>query len=174
MRKKLGISGLALVLIFVIGCKSKNPSPQIQELKSFPLDSLDQVITRSGLELDQTNSADGKGSIKISADEPTTIALFETGEMDIENAQLIYQAKLKSKNLDGKAYLEMWCHFPGKGEFFSRGLKNPVSGTMNWISSETPFFLKEAENPDNVKLNLVIEGKGTVWIDDIKLLKAPL
>ena len=24
------------------------------------------------------------------------------------------------------------------------------------------------------KLNLLVEGKGTVWIDDIRLLKAPL
>lgn len=26
----------------------------------------------------------------------------------------------------------------------------------------------------NVKLNLVINGKGTSWIDDIRLVKAPL
>lgn len=37
-----------------------------------------------------------------------------------------------------------------------------------------PFFLQKGENPDNVKLNLVIEGKGTVWIDDIHLYKGPL
>jgi hypothetical protein len=39
---------------------------------------------------------------------------------------------------------------------------------------ETPFFLKKGENPDNVKLNLVINGKGTAWIDDIRVLKGPL
>ena len=33
---------------------------------------------------------------------------------------------------------------------------------------------KEGENPDNVKLNLVINGKGTAWIDDIRVLKGPL
>jgi hypothetical protein len=45
---------------------------------------------------------------------------------------------------------------------------------MDWVTQETPFFLKPGENPDNVKLNLVIEGKGTVWIDDISLVKGPL
>jgi len=36
------------------------------------------------------------------------------------------------------------------------------------------LFFKKGENPDNVTLNLVINGKGTVWIDDIHLIKAPL
>ena len=65
-------------------------------------------------------------------------------------------------------------HFGDKGEFFSRGLQSPLSGTTDWSTGETPFFLKKGENPDNVKLNLVIDGKGTVWIDDIHLFKGPL
>jgi hypothetical protein len=68
----------------------------------------------------------------------------------------------------------MWCHFPGKGEFFSRGLQTALTGSSDWNSQETFFFLKKGENPDNVKLNLVISGKGTVWIDDIHLIKGPL
>jgi len=39
--------------------------------------------------------------------------------------------------------------------------------------TEIPFLLHEGENPDNFKLNLVVGGKGTVWIDDIRLLKGP-
>jgi hypothetical protein len=68
----------------------------------------------------------------------------------------------------------MWCGFTGKGEFFSRGLQRPLSGTMEWTTVEIPFFLQKGQNPDNIKLNLVVNGKGTVWIDDIKLIKGPL
>ncbi|MCH8120599.1 MAG: hypothetical protein IIC00_12845 [Planctomycetes bacterium] len=68
----------------------------------------------------------------------------------------------------------MWCHFPGRGEYFSKGLMNPLTGTTDWTTEEIPFLLKKGQNPDNVKLNLVIDGKGTVWIDDIRLLKGPL
>ena len=68
----------------------------------------------------------------------------------------------------------MWCQFTGKGEYFSRDLSSPLTGTTDWSTEETPFFLKKGENPDNVKLNLVIEGKGTVWIADIGLLQGPL
>jgi hypothetical protein len=68
----------------------------------------------------------------------------------------------------------MWCHFPEKGEFFSRALQSPLSGSQEWTSQETPFLLKKGENPDNVKINLVVNGKGNVWIDDIRLVKSPL
>jgi hypothetical protein len=96
-------------------------------------------------------------------------------DIDIENARLIYQARLRTENVKGQVYLEMWCHFPGIGEFFSRGLQTPLTGTTDWITEETQFFLKKGEKPDYVKLNLVIKGKGTAWwIDDIRLLKGPL
>jgi hypothetical protein len=110
----------------------------------------------------------------MTSTKPTVIRLFETGDIDVENARLIYQARVRTEDVEGKVYLEMWCHFPGKGDFFSRGLQTPLTGTTEWTTEETPFFLKKGENPDNVKLNLVIKGKGTAWIDDIRLLKAPL
>jgi len=140
----------------------------------YPLDSLEGVITKSGVELDKAVSSDGGGSLKIVATGPTVVRLFETGPLDVDNARLIYQAKLRTEGVEGSVYLEMWCRFPGLGESFSRGLDRPLSGTTDWATAETPFFLKEGQKPDNVRLNLVINGKGTVWIDDIHLLKGPL
>jgi hypothetical protein len=52
-------------------------------------------------------------------------------------------------------------------------LQAPLSGTVDWTSQETPFSLKPGENPDNVRLNVMIDGKGTVWIDEIQLVKGP-
>ncbi len=132
------------------------------------------MITRSSVDVDKQVTSDGDGSLRIIAKQPTTVRLYETGDVDIENARLIYQAKLRTKDVSGKVYLEMWCNFPGKGEFFSRALHAPISGSNDWSTQETLFFLKEGENPDNVKLNLVIDGKGTAWIDDIRLIKGPL
>ncbi len=173
----MGIRTLAfnvcIVIIFVIfGCAKQ--STEVIELKKFPIDSMEGIITQSGVEVDKAVSSDGKGSLKITATEPTVVRLFETGDIDVENARLIYQAKVRTENMDGKVYLEMWCNFAGKGDFFSRGLQTPLTGTIHWTSEETPFFLQKGENPDNVKLNLVIDGKGTAWIDDIRLLKGPL
>ena len=132
------------------------------------------MIAGTGVELDNAASSDGGGSLRIEASAPATLRLFELADIDVENTQLVYQAKLKSENVQGRAYLEMWCAFPGMGEFFSRGLQSPLSGTNDWVTEETPFFLKKGQNPNRVKLNLVIDGTGTVCIDDIRLLTRAL
>ena len=173
MAMKMVVFYVSIAMIFcVIGC-TQSPK-QVTEIKQYPINSLEGIITKSGVEFDKTVSSDGKGSLKVTVKEPTTVRLFETGGIDIENARLIYQARVKTEKVEGQVYLEMWCHFPGKGEFFSRGLQTPLTGTTDWTTEETPFFLRKGEKPDNVKLNLVINGKGTAWIDDIRLLKGPL
>ena len=163
---------MGLSSLFILGCSLS--AQDVIELKSFPLDSLDGVLTRIGVQLDKQNSSDGKGSLKIVASEPTTVRLFEVSGVEVDDARLVYRAKVRTEGIEGMVFLEMWCHFPGKGEFFSRGLQTPLTGTTNWTTEETPFFLKKGEKPDYVKLNLVIKGKGTAWIDDIRLLKGPL
>jgi hypothetical protein len=164
-----GCLGMALVLV-----SCSNPSKQPVELRHFPVDSMDGIITRSGVRIDKDISSDGNGSLRVTSTRPTVIRLFEIGDIDVENARLTYQARLRTAHVEGQVYLEMWCRFPGKGEYFSRGLKTPLTGTTEWTTEETPFFLKKGENPDNVKLNLVINGKGTAWIDDIRLLRDTL
>lgn len=156
-----------LIALTFAGC-GQGP-PEITELKRYPLDDLEGLIRTSDVVLDAETSTDGNGSLRITADEPLVVNLFETGDLDIEDGRLDYRAQLRTEDLDGQAYLEMLCHFPGRGESFSRGLQSALSGTNNWTSQEIPFFLKAGENPDNVKLNLVVSGKGTAWIDDIHL-----
>lgn len=159
-------------LIFVSGCSK--PSGTVTEMKHYRIESMEGLIMRTDVVLDQEITSDGNGSFRITAKQPATIRLYETGDIDAEDARLTYQAKVRTEGMQGKVYLEMWCQFSGKGEFFSRDLSSPLSGTTDWSTEETPFFLRTGENPDNVKLNLVIEGKGTVWIDDIHLFKGPL
>lgn len=161
-----------LVYSVMLGCS--RPSQQTVELKRFPIDSLDGIITRSGAELDKDVSSDGKGSLRITARGPATIRLFKVDDIDVENARLTYQAKVRTRNVEGQVYLEMQCHFPEKGEIFSRNSKSAVTGTANWMTMETSCSLEKGERPDLIKLNLVIDGKGTVWIDDIRLIKGPL
>lgn len=161
-----------MTLCFVAGCSK--PSSTVVEIKHYPIRSMENVITKTNVAIDTEITSDGNGSFRVTADQPITIRLYETGDIDAENARLTYQAKVRTKGIEGEVYLEMWCQFTGKGEFFSRDLSTPLSGTTDWSTEETPFFLRTGENPDNVKLNLVIDGKGTAWIDDIHLFKGPL
>ena len=161
-----------LFMVFVAACSTN--SIETTDVKHYPIDSLEGMITQSGVQIDKEITSDANGSLRIATSESTTVRLYETGDIDIEKARLIYQAKLRTEDIEGQVFIEMWCHFPGKGEFFSRALQSTLSGSNEWSSQETAFFLKKGENPDNVKLNIVINGKGTVWIDDIHLIKAPL
>lgn len=172
MKRHRSFFVIGFLSLLILGCSLS--AQDVVELKKFPVDSLDGVITRSGVQLDKQISSDGKGSLKIIAGQPLTVRIFEVSGIDVDEARLIYRAKVRTEGVEGLVYLEMWCHFPGKGDFFSRGLQTPLSGTTNWTTEEIPFFLKKGEKPDFVKLNLVVNGKGAAWIDDIRLLKAPL
>ena len=110
----------------------------------------------------------------VDSKEEQTIRLFEVQEPQIEQCLITYRAKLKTDGLAGRAFLEMWCRLPGRGEFFSKGLNQAAKGTTDWASYEILFSLKKGQRPDLIKLNLVIEGKGKVWLRDIQLLKTPM
>jgi len=130
----------------------------------------DQLLTGGGV------TVDGK-SWRITGNiegTPRHVRLFNVPVDNLEQCMVLYGASMKSANLTGRAYLEMWCRFPGEGEYFSKGFDQPVEGTTDWSSYQIPFFLKKGQRPDQVKLRVVIEGKGTVWIKDVQLLQAPL
>jgi hypothetical protein len=141
-----------------------------QELKKLNLDDASAIGTT--IQTDTQVKAEGKGSIKITTRWPTTICLGEVSSLDIENAKLVYKAKVKS-DLDGTAFLEMWAHVGG-GQYFSKGMNDVVTQKTDWKTIQTPFLFQKGQRPDKVTLNLVINGRGTVWIDDIVLSKEAL
>jgi hypothetical protein len=170
MRRRSSLAAIFVLLAgFVPSCS--RPTAKDQVLKKYSCDSLEGVIHQAGISIDSRMKKEGRGALKIEVAEAEVVRLYETGDIDIEDAVLLFQARLRTEAVQGRIYLEMWCHFEGKGEFFSRGLDATLSGTTKWTQLETPFFLKAGENPDNVKLNLVCEGTGTVWVDDIRLIK---
>jgi hypothetical protein len=141
-----------------------------EDLKKLSLD--DAAFIGTTIQTDSEVKTEGQSSVRITTIHPTTVCLGEVTGLDIENARLLYTAKLKS-DLDGVAYLEMWVHV-GDGQYFSRGMNNPIKGKSDWKSIQTPFIFQKGQNPDLIILNLVINGKGTVWVDDVMLSKAPL
>lgn len=88
MHMRLATDGIAAILVVVlVGCSQ--PSAPVIELKKFPLDNLDGVITQSGVQLDKDVSSDGNGSVRATVAEMTVVRLFELGDIDLENARLI-------------------------------------------------------------------------------------
>jgi len=114
----------------------------------------------------RTNIAVHQVAWLIDTNDKQTFRLFELEDPEAQQCLITYRARIKSDGLAGRAFLEMWCRFPGRGEFFSKGFHQSVSGTTEWASYEIPFYLKKGQKPD--KLNLVVEGIGKVWIKDVE------
>ncbi len=141
------------------------PAGPSELVKSFT--TADATISRAPLQIDDPGwFADLSGG--------QTLRLFEFAPPTMEQCMITYRAQMKTEGLAGKAYLEMWCGFPGRGEFFSKGIQHAVAGTTDWASYEVPFFLKKGQCPDLLKLNLVVEGEGRIWIKDIEISRTPL
>lgn len=72
------------------------------------------------------------------------------------------------------AFLEMWSHFPGGGQFFTRTLANAgpmakIEGTSDWRDVSLPFVSKPGLLPNKLVVNVVIPGEGTIWLTPLTL-----
>lgn len=152
-----------------LGSLFKKPTPAGPPvpLRSFNL--ADQVISRADISAEAAS-----GAWRLTPSARQTYRLFEVPVPNIEQCMITYRAQMKAESLEGRAYLELWCRIPGRGEFFSKGLVHPLSGSAGWASYEIPFYLRKGQMADMLKLNLTVEGKGTIWIKDIELLRTPL
>ncbi|MDX9856825.1 MAG: hypothetical protein RBT76_03455 [candidate division Zixibacteria bacterium] len=171
---------LATAVVFAVLSGCGGAADDRTELTAIGLESLDGIYI-----IDDTDSSENivslvpagtdiGPSLRLDSRRPLRLRIGAVGDIDVENAQLVYEASLRSEALQGQAYLEMWCWFSDRGEYFSRGLDNPVSGTSDWAAHSTPFYLKAGENPDSVFLNVVVDGVGTVWVAGPRLLRMPL
>ena len=158
-----------LLLIVIISTLFSSVT-MAEDLKKLSLDDAASIGTT--IQIDSEVKTEGRSSVRITTKYPTTVCLGEVIGLDVESARLLYTASVKS-DLDGIAFLEMWVHVGG-GQYFSRGMTDPIKGRSDWKPIQTPFIFQKGQNPDLVILNLVINGKGTVWIDDVVLSKAAL
>lgn len=73
---------------------------------------VDVILTRDDVAADSAVSTDGDGSLKIEATKARTVRLFEIDDPDVEQARLVYRARVRTRDVDGKVFLEMWCRIP--------------------------------------------------------------
>ena len=163
-RRLAARGGLGIWLVACAGPVRSGPSETVRTFGS-----ADTPITASGVTADEDGWRIERGTAG-------PVPLFEVPIPGLEGTTLTYRARMKASAVTGKAYLEMWVRVPGRGEFFSRGLAQPLQGSSGWASYEIPFFLNEkGAKADLVKLNVAFEGGGgTVWVKDVELLRAAI
>ena len=90
----------------------------------------------------------------------------------------IVQGKVRYKNIEGDAYLEMWNVMPDGSRYFSRtlaevGPMRKISGSSDWRDFELPFNLMD-HKPEYVDLeiNIVMPGKGSIELASLTVSDA--
>ena len=139
----------------------------------YPIEIRPGALTGAEVTADSATTSDGDGSIRVTATSPISAKVYETRNIDVEKAKLTYRARLRTEDVKGRVYIELQCSVPGKADTYARSLQTPVTGTTEWTSQETTLSLGPGENPENIQLNVVIEGTGTVWVDEVQLTSGP-
>jgi len=161
-----------LLLLSLTGCKKQKPL-----IVDFPINSLNRVMSKYNLKMDNEISYDGLGSIRVESEDTTTAYLFVLRDIPVKRAKIVWEAYCKSKDLKGEAFLEMGVQIQrnhGKDiETFLNRSEDDISGTTDWQKIEVEFMV--LDNKVNVvQLNLIIEGVGTIWIDQVRFTATPI
>ena len=172
--------GAVIVLLLSIFVCNYNLIAQEDAEYNFPISNIEEIITRSGVSIDNDITSDGNGALFVDAASLVTVELFELEQENFKNKRLTFKAQMRSEDLKstedmrGISYIELIALFPDGEELISRGPRVPVSGTTDWRLADTVLYLDSGHAPDSVKLNLVVEGQGKVWLDDASLEVIPL
>lgn len=125
-----------------------------------------------GVESIQVGDARG---VQVDANSARTIELANLEKPGIKSNRYLVKGWVRYDDVEGDGYLEMWNHF-GEQSYFSRTLadaKGPmqkITGTSDWRVFLLPFNAEEGMTPDKLVVNLVLAGKGKVWITDLRLV----
>jgi hypothetical protein len=92
----------------------------------------------------------------------------------IKGPRYTISGRVRYDGVEGVGYLEMWSHFPGGGQYFSRTLGDQgpmmkLQGTSGWRNFVLPFDATGAPPPAKLVVNVVMPGRGTVYLGSIQL-----
>lgn len=135
-------------------------------------------LAREG-KLSAGNIAVSGKNLKIENDksEPATVTAFVIEAPSITSSRYAVKGTVRYEGVEEKSYLEMLNVFPGGGEYFSRTLDRSgplgsLEGSSDWRPFVLPFFLNQAtERPIKLTVNVVLGGKGTVWLGPLRLVQ---
>jgi hypothetical protein len=124
--------------------------------------AIDKPLARDGVTADQ-------GGWRIETGGETTLPFFELTGLDLHDGNIVYRGEMKAGDLEGAAYLFLQCYRDGNmltAKNISPGLEAP----SDWANFEVSFQPREGQHVDRIKLSVVVTGKGTVWIKDIRVM----
>lgn len=141
------------------------------DLGTFSCDSLTQVKTL--VSVDKNVKAGGEGAIKVEAAQGAMVTIADQKNLAIKKDNTLWCIlKVKCSGVKQRAYFEMWCDVGNGQRAFSKGLDQPLQGDTDWREIHLPMMVNGDFLVNRALVNVVVEGPGTVWVDQIKFAKA--
>jgi len=140
-------------------------------LNSFPCNGLENVLDKENVEFDKNQSADGKGSLRVTVKKACSITLFEVSKPDIGQARLMYRAKLRLEDPKIKTNIMMSLSYKKTNETISGSLHAGKKLASGWMSCSSTRLITKRAQPEVVALKVKFDEPGTVWVDEVTLSK---
>jgi hypothetical protein len=122
----------------------------------------------------EAGSSDRRLEIKSATSGPSSTTVLTIERPPIKGPRYRVSGRLRYEGVEGAGYLEMWNHFPDGGQYFSRTLAEQgpmmkLQGTSGWRSFVLPFDATGAPPPTRLVVNVVLPGRGTVYLGPLEL-----
>jgi hypothetical protein len=168
----LRFASLILVILWLAaGCGSREPVL----VAAHSCDELAGLVDQDEeLTIDRQDKFEGEGALYVKASEKRAVRLLELENPELEDVLITCTAQAKCIGIWGRAYLELFCSVPGEGDFTARDWDHAVHATQDWTPVRVEYRLEDGQRPDRLRLSLVINSAGSVWLDDIRITATPL
>jgi hypothetical protein len=112
--------------------------------------------------------------IENSKPDSLSVTVLTIDQPQLIGLRYMLRGQVRYDNVEGTGYLEMWSHFPGGGQYFSRTLAEEgpmmkLNGTSGWRAFVLPFDASGAPPPTRLVVNVVFQGRGTVFLGPLAL-----
>ena len=127
-----------------------------------------------------TDEPIGTACLKVvsSSTGQVTIPLAVLDAPEITRSDYALVGQVRYEDVTGEGFLETWNYFGETEKYFSRtlaptGLMGVLSGSSGWRPFRLPFFTNDnAKHPSRIEVNLVLPGKGTVYLSELRLVQS--
>lgn len=165
---------LSICLMLSLALSAGAQEPKAAVLGVYQFNEKDHLVTLDGQSVYKFQNTN---------DTPLQVKLLEIANPRLSTTAYAITGQVKYDNVQGTGYLEMWNYFPPlrpgmpEGQYFSRtlgesGEMGKISGTCDWRDFTLPFDpTGESSPPTRLEINLILPGRGTVYLTPVKLVK---
>jgi hypothetical protein len=99
-----------------------------------------------------------------------TVTVLTIDRPTIAGPRYALTGQIRYEDVDAAGYLELWNHFSDGSQYFSRTLGDAgLQGTSGWRAFTLPFDSTGAPPPTRLVLNVVLPGRGVVYLGPVRL-----